>query len=150
MPRPRKGGLRRSRAPARRVHPPACPRSALWEFLEHLFERIAQPDAAVAERFWREPTDAQGRVWLEKRPAKGIWAGLHCLPVFDSHDNLLAALPSGAAHDTQELPPFVHVLTHKDLHLHPVLLQGVQPQGEGARWVEAQEWSRLGLPAPMR
>lgn len=94
--------------------------------------------------------DAQGRVWLEKRPAKGIWAGLHCLPVFDSHDDLLAALPSGAAHDTQDLPPFVHVLTHKDLHLHPVLLQGVQPQGEGARWVEAQEWSRLGLPAPMR
>lgn len=94
--------------------------------------------------------DAQGRVWLEKRPAKGIWAGLHCLPVFDSHDDLLAALPAGAAHDAQELPPFVHVLTHKDLHLHPVLLQDVQPQGEGARWVEAQEWSRLGLPAPMR
>ncbi|MES2249257.1 MAG: A/G-specific adenine glycosylase [Pseudomonadota bacterium] len=94
--------------------------------------------------------DAQGRVWLEKRPAKGIWAGLHCLPVFDSHEALLAALPQGAAHDTQDLPPFVHVLTHKDLHLHPVQLQGVQPQGEGARWVEAQEWSRLGLPAPMR
>ena len=94
--------------------------------------------------------DAQGRVWLEKRPAKGIWAGLHCLPVFDSHEALLAALPSGAAHEVQDLPPFVHVLTHKDLHLHPVLLQGVQPQGEGARWVETQEWSRLGLPAPMR
>jgi A/G-specific adenine glycosylase len=44
----------------------------------------------------------------------------------------------------------VHVLTHKDLHLHPVQLQGAQPQGEGARWVEAEEWRRLGLPAPMR
>jgi len=94
--------------------------------------------------------DAQGRVWLEKRPAKGIWAGLHCLPVFDSRDDLLAALPPAAQRGTQDMPAFVHVLTHKDLHLHPVLLEGAQPLGEGARWVDAQEWSRLGLPAPVR
>ncbi len=94
--------------------------------------------------------DAQGRVWLEKRPAKGIWAGLHCLPVFDSRDDLLAALPSAAQGSVKDLPAFVHVLTHKDLHMHPLLLEGGQPSGEGARWVEAQEWSRLGLPAPVR
>jgi A/G-specific adenine glycosylase len=94
--------------------------------------------------------DAQGRVWLEKRPAKGIWAGLYCLPVFDSREDLLAALPAAAQRGAQDLPAFVHVLTHKDLHLHPVQLHNTQPQGEGARWVEAQEWRRLGLPAPMR
>ncbi|WP_437437576.1 A/G-specific adenine glycosylase [Variovorax paradoxus] len=94
--------------------------------------------------------DAQGRVWLEKRPAKGIWAGLHCLPVFDSRDDLLAALPPAAQRGTQDMPAFVHVLTHKDLHLHPVLIEGAQPLGEGARWVDAHEWSRLGLPAPVR
>ena len=94
--------------------------------------------------------DAQGRVWLEKRPAKGIWAGLYCLPVFDSRDDLLAALPAAARDGVHDLSAFTHVLTHKDLHLHPVQLRGGQPQGEGARWVDAQEWSRLGLPAPMR
>ena len=94
--------------------------------------------------------DAQGRVWLEKRPAKGIWAGLYCLPVFESREDLLAALPPAAQRKAQDLPPFVHVLTHKDLHLHPVMLQGGQPQGETARWVDAEEWGRLGLPAPMR
>jgi A/G-specific adenine glycosylase len=94
--------------------------------------------------------DEEGRVWLEKRPAKGIWAGLYCLPVFDSRDALLAALPSAAQRGAQDLPAFVHVLTHKDLHLHPVLLQGSQPQGEAARWVDAEEWGRLGLPAPVR
>jgi A/G-specific adenine glycosylase len=94
--------------------------------------------------------DAQGRVWLEKRPSKGIWAGLYCLPVFDSREDLLAALPTAARRGVQDLPAFVHVLTHKDLHLHPVQLQGGQPQGDGARWVEAEEWGRLGLPAPMR
>ena len=51
------------------------------------------------------------------------------------------------AHD---LPAFVHVLTHKDLHLHPVQIDGGQPQGDAARWFDAEEWSRLGLPAPMR
>ncbi len=94
--------------------------------------------------------DAQGRVWLQKRPAKGIWAGLYCLPVFDSREELLAALPAAAQGAVQDLPAFVHVLTHKDLHLHPMQLQGGQPQGEGARWVAAQEWRQLGLPAPMR
>ena len=94
--------------------------------------------------------DAQGRVWLEKRPAKGIWAGLYCLPVFESREDLLAALPTAAQRKAQDLPPFVHVLTHKDLHLHPVMLQGGQPQSESARWVDAEEWGRLGLPAPMR
>ncbi|KQX24345.1 A/G-specific adenine glycosylase [Variovorax sp. Root434] len=94
--------------------------------------------------------DARGRVWLEKRPSKGIWAGLYCLPVFDSREDLLAVLPTTAQRGVQDLPAFVHVLTHKDLHLHPLQLQGGQPQGDGARWVDADEWGRLGLPAPMR
>ena len=95
--------------------------------------------------------DAEGRVWLEKRPAKGIWAGLYCLPVFDTREELLAALPPAEQRHTQDLSPFVHVLTHKDLHLHPVLLRSSgQPQGDAARWVDAQEWARLGLPAPVR
>ncbi len=94
--------------------------------------------------------DAEDRVWLEKRPAKGIWAGLFCLPVFDSREALLAALPESAWGQAEDLTPFVHVLTHKDLHLHPVLLQGAQPGGDAARWVDAAEWAGLGLPAPVR
>ena len=64
-------------------------------------------------------------------------------------EELLAALPA-ARRGVHDLPAFVHVLTHKDLHLHPVRIDGGQPQGEAARWFEADEWSRLGLPAPMR
>ncbi|BEP60266.1 A/G-specific adenine glycosylase [Variovorax sp. V213] len=95
--------------------------------------------------------DAEGRIWLEKRPEKGIWAGLYCLPVFESREELLAALPSSEQRHAQDLQPFVHVLTHKDLHLHPVLLRsGGQLQGDAARWVDAEEWGRLGLPAPVR
>ena len=31
-----------------------------------------------------------GSVWLDKRPARGIWASLYCPPVFDSHNELMA------------------------------------------------------------
>jgi len=94
-----------------------------------------------------------GAVWLEKRPATGIWAGLHCLPVFDSAQGPDEALPPQVAREPGE--PFVHVLTHKDLHMHPV---HARVRGEDSRaladrpgrWVDAVEWPGLGLPAPVR
>ena len=105
-----------------------------------------------SESWWMlRAMDALGRVWLEKRPARGIWAGLYCLPVFESRAALEAVLP--AAHRTLvDGAPFLHVLTHKDLHLHPVTVyspDGMPPRGEG-RWADAQQWPEFGLPAPVR
>ncbi len=103
-------------------------------------------------------SDASGAVWLDKRPTPGVWAGLYCLPLFDSELGLLAAL-AGVPHISapQPLPTFVHVLTHKDLHIHPWRAQLV---GESAQagpavlssgaWVAADRWPALGLPAPVR
>lgn len=94
--------------------------------------------------------NAQGQVWLQKRPDKGIWAGLFSLPVFDSEAQLLAAWPQGQ--EAQYIEPWKHVLTHRDLHLHPVRLTGpIQhtPDGDG-KWVDATAWPDLGLPAPIR
>ena len=92
--------------------------------------------------------NAQGQVWLHKRPARGIWAGLFSLPVFDDESALLASC--GDARSPRFIEPWKHVLTHRDLHLHPVHVQ-VQssPQCEG-QWVDAQDWPQLGLPAPIR
>jgi A/G-specific adenine glycosylase len=95
-------------------------------------------------------TNAQGQVWLLKRPARGIWAGLFCLPVFDDETSLRAACPADGA--MQHLPAWKHVLTHRDLHLHPVrlsLASGQAPQAPG-QWVDATGWPSLGLPAPIR
>ncbi|MGI4779510.1 MAG: A/G-specific adenine glycosylase [Janthinobacterium lividum] len=96
--------------------------------------------------------DAQGRVWLEKRPARGIWAGLHALPVFDSREALFDALLPGERSVATDEDAFVATLTHKDLHIHPVVLHGVAPRapGEGGRWLARSEWEPLGLPAPVR
>lgn len=93
--------------------------------------------------------EEDGAVWLHKRPARGIWAGLWALPVFESREALLAACPSAA--ELQDLPAFVHVLTHKDLHLHPVAaaFASQSPAIEGS-WVDADRWPTLGLPAPVR
>lgn len=90
-----------------------------------------------------------GAVWLEKRPEQGIWAGLYCMPVFASEAALRAVVPAPVV--LEDMAPFVHVLTHKDLHLHPVSarLAAGAPAGAGA-WFEASQWSGLGLPAPVR
>ncbi|RZI77424.1 MAG: A/G-specific adenine glycosylase [Variovorax sp.] len=96
--------------------------------------------------------DSVGRVWLEKRPLRGIWAGLYCLPVFDCHAALIDALPERLRALARDDTPFVHVLTHKDLHLHPVRVDGdpsAAMPGHG-QWLGAEAWQTLGLPAPVR
>jgi A/G-specific adenine glycosylase len=103
---------------------------------------------------WAERAD--GAVWLERRPASGIWGGLYCLPVFASEDELLAALPAALQGKLQAVPPFVHVLTHKDLRLSPIRLalsarqaKTLSLSGEGD-WYKKNAWTVLGLPAPIR
>jgi A/G-specific adenine glycosylase len=93
-----------------------------------------------------------GSVWLEKRPATGIWAGLYCLPVFESRDELAAVLPAKLRGGLTDDDAFLHVLTHKDLYLHPVgaqLKSASLKKVEGA-WYDAAQWPALGLPAPIR
>ncbi len=105
----------------------------------------------TAQSLWLlQARRADGAVWLEKRPQTGVWAGLYCLPAFDSLGDLQAALPARVA--VREEAPFVHVLTHKDLHLHPVsahLGDGAAAAGDGG-WFGADAWPALGLPAPVR
>lgn len=98
----------------------------------------------------------QGQYWLSPRPTPGVWAGLYCFECFESEAQLaaqVAAQVSGAS--MQALPALKHVLTHKDLHLHPVVChwtqsmssQPLSPQG---RWVSLDESLTLGLPAPIK
>jgi A/G-specific adenine glycosylase len=93
-----------------------------------------------------------GSVWLEKRPPSGIWGGLYCPPVFESREALAAALPAATPGELREEAPFVHVLTHKDLHLHPVamLLPKTAVPAAAGNWFRHAEWPALGLPAPVR
>jgi A/G-specific adenine glycosylase len=98
-----------------------------------------------------------GTVWLSARPTPGVWAGLYCAELFASHQALLQVLPAELQSQTQDLPPVLHKLTHRDLHLHPVWLPVSQVQTQSAlisestgKWFSNTQWPDLGLPAPLR
>ena len=96
--------------------------------------------------------DGAGRVRLERRPSAGIWSGLHCLPIYFQRSDLVAYSTSIGSARILELSPFLHVLTHRDLHLHPVV---VEVDAEAAlvhesAWFSREQWATLGLPAPIR
>jgi A/G-specific adenine glycosylase len=96
--------------------------------------------------------DGQGRVWLARRPATGIWARLHCLPQYASSDDLMRDVPEPARATAVMHAPFTHVLTHRDLDIHVVSVRlpaSAQRADEG-RWRAAADWAALGLPAPVR
>lgn len=104
---------------------------------------------------WAQKPD--GSVWLERRPASGIWGGLYCMPVFENQDSLLAFLPVRNRSRTQLLPTFKHVLTHKDMHLSPLIAgffkNQKMPTTNGVvlgNWFLPDAWTALGLPAPIR
>lgn len=93
-----------------------------------------------------------GAVWLSRRPTPGVWAGLFCLPLFASEDDLRNAVRSSSDLQLHPLPVVKHVLTHKDLHLHTwhVAASDVQHSWGDGEWIAAQAWPQLGLPAPIR
>jgi A/G-specific adenine glycosylase len=134
----------------------ACPMQGLCE--AHLqgqteaYPMRARQLKRTSQRLWLLwLVRADGAVWLERRPDSGIWGGLYCLPVYDSPELLEAALPDSISHQRVELPVFMHALTHRDLHLHPVRVTAPArlklPVG---RWWAASAISGLGLPAPVR
>ena len=127
-------------------------------------------------RLWLSTADA---LWLQQRPATGVWAGLWSLPLFDSAAALQHALhelqatlplqatePSAAFDATHTeptrvvMPPVQHVLTHFDWTLHPHRWQlsgaqalGLDPTrstGADGRWVPYADLDCFGLPAPLR
>lgn len=105
-----------------------------------------------SQSIWLLWAESGGRVFLQKRPTPGVWAGLYCFMLFDGLDALQAAVPRAYRAALQDQTIFTHVLTHKDLHLHPVkvtLPTSAFEEVEG-QWFAAQQWPTLGLPAPIR
>ena len=105
-----------------------------------------------------------GSIWLQRRPSQGgdtgIWAGLFSPPVFADATALEQALQSlpAAVVARADWPAQRHVLTHRDLFLHPVIadIAEAEPVLDAADfvaqggWQSAQDWPLLGLPAPVR
>ncbi|HXD07991.1 MAG TPA: A/G-specific adenine glycosylase [Burkholderiaceae bacterium] len=94
-----------------------------------------------------------GAIWLEQRPAQGVWAGLWSLPLFESAAQLdEAASALGVRPHPQ--PMVSHALTHFDWLLHPRRAVLDEPPASGVlgagRWVARPELGQVALPAPLR
>ena len=96
-----------------------------------------------------------GRIWLQQRPGKGIWASLFAFPSAPTLDAVLTS--TGLATDTavESSPAFVHALTHLDMVIEPArvdVAQDWQPPTEMALpgvWVYPDEALTVGVPVPV-
>lgn len=105
--------------------------------------------------------DAQGRVLLERRPARGVWAELWSLPECAQDtdvDAAAAALPARLDGAPESLPGFRHTFSHYHLDVQPLRwrARAIERIGEASSNEPQREWfapatlQSLGLPAPVR
>ncbi|NUE67321.1 A/G-specific adenine glycosylase [Snodgrassella sp. ESL0253] len=105
--------------------------------------------------YWLVLRNRDGAVLLHKRPAKGIWGGLWCVPCVDSLAALyeLAAQFGLAAEDLNEGTEITHRLTHRQLFIVPFTAQaGGQPIKSTAvagEWVSPDNLAAYGIPKPL-
>ncbi len=105
--------------------------------------------------WWLVARRPDGATWLVQRPPKGVWASLFCFPEYDSLAELLHSLEPTLVGAATELPPFKHVLTHRDWMLTPVVCEvpadWTPPSTEGTvgRWIATSSLAETGLPSPV-
>jgi A/G-specific adenine glycosylase len=98
-----------------------------------------------------------GRVLLERRPARGIWGGLYSLPELppeDSARDWCARMLGASVAAERALETIEHAFTHFDLDLTPQLLElAAEPAAvmDRADWIWCRPGAKLdvGVPAPV-
>ena len=101
--------------------------------------------------------DLEGRVLLERRPARGIWGGLYSLPELaadDSPREWCARVLGAAVAVERVLATIEHAFTHFDLDLTPRLLElagtpAVVNDRDDWHWCRPGTELDVGVPAPV-
>ena len=106
--------------------------------------------------YWLLLRNQNGALLMEKRPQKGIWGGLYCVPCFESLSDLhrFAAQHGIASDGLEEAAALTHRLTHRLLLITPFAGRTdrpseSQPEGKGL-WLLESEWADYGLPKPLQ
>jgi A/G-specific adenine glycosylase len=102
--------------------------------------------------------DAQGRVFLERRPPVGIWGGLWTPPEIGPDADVRAWCLErfgASVRRLEMLPPRRHTFSHFQLEMRPVLIDLSAPgcrigDNPGATWIDPARIDAFGLPAPIR
>jgi A/G-specific adenine glycosylase len=102
-------------------------------------------------------SSSTGDIWLEKRPAKGIWGGLWCFPeVANPEDAAIKCLDTWGLEPAGVTPwdSFRHTFSHYHLQIQPlhVILPGnpetvMEPGGQ--LWYNMLQPAKIGLAAPV-
>ena len=115
-----------------------------------------RPERPLRQVFMLAARRADGAVWLERRPERGIWGGLWCLPQFDSPADAAEYLEQklGERAPVRPLAVIEHAFTHFDLVITPLLAHcaslGGAPDPAQHAWYQAVAPGALGLPAPIQ
>lgn len=123
--------------------------------------KLRRTKRSTAQWWLLKAQTRSGEIWLTQRPSPGVWAGLYCLPWFDSMDQLFAAVPAHYHDRVRSTSSVRHALTHKELQLHfvvvqlprtmpPVMATGSAGATARGAWYTPADWAALGLPAPVR
>ncbi|HET9047907.1 MAG TPA: A/G-specific adenine glycosylase [Chiayiivirga sp.] len=102
--------------------------------------------------------DVEGRVLLQRRQGSGVWQGLWSLPEAMDETSLrhLVSAQISAPFHCRALAAIEHAFSHYRLLITPMLADpvtqrvGIADTDEDWRWVAADAWPSLGLPAPVR
>ncbi|MDO5640183.1 MAG: A/G-specific adenine glycosylase [Neisseria sp.] len=103
--------------------------------------------------YWLLLRDENGALLLQKRPAKGIWGGLYCVPCFENLQEMhrFAAGFGIVSDGLEEQSSFSHRLTHRLLLITPFAGKISRPSEtlSDGLWVAPQQWADYGLPKPL-
>src|SRR5579875_4206751 len=109
------------------------------------------------ESFMLIASREDGSVLLERRPARGIWGALWCLPEFSAAHEAAAFAAQRLGCDCPELRPGApvrHAFTHFDLIITPLNLEcrahRAVMEAPELIWYNPREPAPIGLPAPVR
>ncbi len=100
----------------------------------------------------------QATIYLEKRPAKGIWGGLWSLPSLEKSSCAISYVEQThglQVYTNYPLPYLEHIFTHFKLQLYPRAL-GVQAHltqqilPKNGRWVHIEQLGEYGLAKPIQ
>ncbi len=153
---------------ARTAQCPACPLQTQCSYRNGAVSALAggvakqagrAPGTAASLRkklpmHWAFIRNSLGQLLLERRPAPGIWAGLFCVPSWQSEAVMLhglAQLASGLRQQPRLFAQTRHVLTHRDLAIHCWdVVWPADSDCPGGLWHRPVDVPARGIPAALR
>ncbi len=95
-------------------------------------------------------------IYLEKRPDKGIWGGLWCLPALTEHQDHQRYIQEKLGTDSakpKKLPVLKHRFTHYQLNIQPWLYHipahNLLKETQG-QWFNPEELAHIGIASPVQ